>query len=134
MLRRGERDSWSDGSACVAVIYILGAINGTAVTVSGEPAGFPIAIDVGHDRDRPGRPAIELPPGARIGVDRSLSSLLTRAGDVGAATERPVNPGWGRETMRGNDAGSQRWQVDLGHRMSTAMSALGCASAASCSA
>lgn len=39
MLRQGERDSWSDGSACVAVIYILGAINGTAVTVSGEPAG-----------------------------------------------------------------------------------------------
>jgi hypothetical protein len=99
MLRRGERDSWSDGSACVAVIYILGAINGTAVTVSGEPAGFPIAIDVGHDRDRPGRPAIELPPGARIGVDRSLSSLLTRAGDVGAAIERSVNPGWGRRRI-----------------------------------
>ena len=58
MLRRGERDSCSRGSACIAVIYILGAIIGTAVALSTagacEPAGFPVAIDVGHDRERPG--------------------------------------------------------------------------------
>jgi N-acetylmuramoyl-L-alanine amidase len=40
------------------VIYILGGIIGTAVAASTagacEPAGFPVAIDVGHDRDRPG--------------------------------------------------------------------------------
>jgi len=42
----------------MAVIYILGGISGTAVATSAagacEPAGFPVAIDVGHDRDRPG--------------------------------------------------------------------------------
>ncbi len=58
MLRGGERDSCSRGSACIAVIYILGAIIGTAVAMSTagacEPAGFPVAIDVGHDRDHPG--------------------------------------------------------------------------------
>jgi N-acetylmuramoyl-L-alanine amidase len=58
MLRGGERDFWSGGSACMALIYILGAIIGMAVAVSTagacEPASFPVAIDVGHDRDRPG--------------------------------------------------------------------------------
>jgi hypothetical protein len=45
MLRGGGRDSRSGGSACMAVIYILGAIIGTTVAVSTagacEPAGFP---------------------------------------------------------------------------------------------
>jgi N-acetylmuramoyl-L-alanine amidase len=58
MLRGGERDSRSGGSACMAVIHILGAIIGAAVAMSTagacEPASFPVAIDVGHDRDRPG--------------------------------------------------------------------------------
>jgi hypothetical protein len=84
MLPRGERDSWSGGSACMAVIYILGAIIGTTVAVSTagacEPAGFPVAIDVGHDRDRPGCAAVELPPDARIRLNRSLSSILTKSG------------------------------------------------------
>ena len=42
----------------MAVIYILGAIIGTAVAVptagACEPADFHVAIDVGHDRERPG--------------------------------------------------------------------------------
>ena len=41
----------------MALIYILGAIIGTAVVSTAgacEPVGFPVAIDVGHDRDRPG--------------------------------------------------------------------------------
>jgi N-acetylmuramoyl-L-alanine amidase len=58
MRRGGERDSRPGGTACMAVIHLLGAIIGTSVAVSTvgacEPAGFPVAIDVGHDRDRPG--------------------------------------------------------------------------------
>jgi N-acetylmuramoyl-L-alanine amidase len=41
-----------------AAIYVLGALIGTAVAASTagacEPADFPVAIDVGHDRDHPG--------------------------------------------------------------------------------
>ena len=41
----------------MALIYILGALIGTSVVSAAgacEPADFPVAIDVGHDRDRPG--------------------------------------------------------------------------------
>ena len=90
MLRGGERDSWSGGSACMAVIYILGAIIGTAVAVSTAgacaPAGFPVAIDAGaatleaHGDAHHKRAAVELRPDARIELNRSLSSILTKSG------------------------------------------------------
>jgi hypothetical protein len=36
---------------------------------------------------------------ARIELNRSLSSILSTSGEIGAAIERSVNPGWGRRLI-----------------------------------
>jgi N-acetylmuramoyl-L-alanine amidase len=49
---------WSRATRFVAIICCLGWIAGKVVPTSSawacEPAEFPVAIDVGHDRARPG--------------------------------------------------------------------------------
>ena len=44
MLRGGECDSWSGGSVCMAVIYILGAIIGTVTFVGLSLIGVNYAV------------------------------------------------------------------------------------------
>jgi hypothetical protein len=75
MLRGGERDSWSGGSACMAVIYILGAI-------IGRPSPCP-RRERAHQPDFPS-PSMRAPrrwkrTGMRIISVRLLNSVQTLA-------------------------------------------------------